>query len=397
MIENKNQKPDKKSCPHFGRCGGCQTLDRSYDEQLKEKKERVIKTFEFAGLASIPDVIPSPEIYHYRHKVQLPFGMKRQGKRLSAMTLGCYAINSHEVVDQHQCLVQDKELSNIAWSIREWAQHTGLTVYNEKTGDGFLRHVLLRKGAGTGEILVGLVTNGGRPTGLRRLADTLLAAIEKSSAGLSKKAVGIVQNVNLRQTNVVLGEQEFAWWGRPFVFEKLGPYRFKVGLRTFFQVNPFQTCRLYDEILRWIEHGPAVLDCYSGVGSISLWIAKKARVVLGIEENPAAIAAAKRAAEANGARNVRFVNGSAAEELPARMDGFDTAVVDPPRKGLEHEVIEALSASPLKRIIYVSCDPGTLARDVRALLPAWKLVSLQGVDMFPHTGHLECVAVLDRK
>ena len=396
MIENKNQKSDKKSCPHFGRCGGCQALNKNYEDQLAEKKERLRSLFSFTCFPSLADVLSSPEIYHYRHKVQLPFGCKKQGKR-SYITLGCYASDSHEVVDQHACLIQDQELSKIAWSIRDWAQGTALTVYNEKSGGGFLRHVLLRKGAGTGEILVGLVTNGGRPTGLRRLAGTLLAAIEKSSAGLSKKVVGIVQNVNTRQTNVVLGEQEFAWWGRPFLFEKLGPYRYKVGLSTFFQVNPFQTPRLYEEVLRWIENGPAIVDCYCGVGSISLWVAKKSRVVTGIEERRASVAAAKRAAEFNGVRNVRFMQGEVGADFSRLSQDFDIAIFDPPRKGLDPVVIQALAGSSIKRILYVSCNPDSLVRDVQLLLPAWKPVSLQGVDMFPHTDHIECVAVLDRR
>jgi 23S rRNA (uracil1939-C5)-methyltransferase len=393
---NKRRSGAVKSCPHFGRCGGCQCLDKSYDEQLKEKKERLQKIFEFAGFPAMPDIIPSPQIYHYRHKVQLPFGVKRAGKRPS-LVLGCYANDSHEVVDQYVCLIQDEELSRIAWSVRDWARSAGLSVYDERSGKGILRHVLLRKGSGTGEILIGLVTNGSRPVGLRRLAADLLDAAQKALRGSKSKIAGIVQNVNTRETNVVLGEQEFAWWGRPFIFEKLGPYRFRVGLQMFFQVNPCQTPRLYDEVVRWIENGPAVIDCYCGVGSLSLWIAGKSRIVLGIDENGASIAAAKRAAEANGARNVRFVKGDAGVELPVLMDGFDTVVFDPPRKGLEPEIIETLLACPLKRVIYVSCDAVALARDVKALLPAWKLVSLQGVDMFPHTNHLESVAVLDKK
>jgi 23S rRNA (uracil1939-C5)-methyltransferase len=395
MVEKDNKKSDINSCPHFGRCGGCQALDKNYDKQLKEKKETLQKAFAFAGPTSIPAIISSPQIYHYRHKVQLPFGIKKQGNR-PIITLGCYARDSHEVVDQHACLIQDEELSRIAWGIRDWAQGTGLTVYNEKTGDGFLRHVLLRKGAGTGEILVGLVTNGGRPLGLRRLTAAMRETVQKALRGSTSKIAGIVQNVNTRDTNVVLGEQEFAWWGRPFIFEKLRQFRFKVGLQTFFQVNPYQTPRLYDEVLRHIQSGPAVIDCYCGVGSISLWLAKKARIVLGIEENAASIAAARRAAEANNARNVRFVKGDAAAELPVLMDGFATAVFDPPRKGLEPEIIETLLASPLQKIIYVSCDIDTLARDVKALQPTWTLVSLQGIDMFPHTSHLESVAVLDK-
>jgi 23S rRNA (uracil1939-C5)-methyltransferase len=283
--------------------------------------------------------------------------------------------------------------------VRDWAQSAGLSVYDERRGgDGFLRHVLLRKGAATGEILIGLVTNGIRPPGSRNLANSLLAAVNKAVPPGTATVVGIVQNVNMRSTNVVLGGQEFVWWGRPFLFEKIGNYRFAVGLSTFFQVNPYQTPRLYDEVLKWIERGSRVLDVYCGVGGISLWVSKKAASVMGVEENGASIETAKKAAPANAARNVRYVEGDAGVLLAGMAsDGFDVAIFDPPRKGLEPGTLETLLTVPFKRIIYVSCNPETLARDVKALLPAWELVSLQGVDMFPHTAHIEAVAVMDRR
>lgn len=380
-----------KSCPHFPRCGGCRYLNKSYDAQLREKSDRLRKLFSGAAQQSIPDIVPSPVVYRYRHKVQLPFGAKKAGRR-PRIVLGCFGRDSHDVVDQHECLIQDRELSAVAWAVRDWAAETGLPAYDEGRGNGFLRHVLLRKGAGTGEILLCLVTCGGRPEGSRRLAETLLAA-----AG-SAPIVGIVQNVNMRQTNVVLGEKEFTWWGRPFLFEKLGPFRFSVGVQTFFQVNPFQTPALYDEVLRWIEGGPAVIDLYCGVGSISLWVAKKSRFVTGVEENGAAMAAAKKAAFANRVRNVRFVRGGAGTLLPELMhEGYDTVIVDPPRKGLETAVTGALLSGTVRRMIYVSCDPESLSRDLQSLAAAWRPVSIRGFDMFPHTEHIETVAVLDRK
>jgi 23S rRNA (uracil1939-C5)-methyltransferase len=385
-----------KSCPHFPRCGGCDHLELPYDRQLAEKQERLASLFSFLPQVAIPPLVPSPEIWYYRHKAQLPFGSRGKG-RAAAVILGCYARDSHEVVDQRVCLVQDKTLSVIAWAAREWAQSSGLSVYNEIKHAGFLRHLLLRKAAGTGEVLVGLITNGEKPPGSRHLASTLLSMISEKFPGGKTPVVGIVQNVNTRQTNVVLGEGEVLWWGRPFLFEKLGQLRFKLGLSTFFQVNPFQTPRLYDEVLRWIGHGPAVLDCYCGVGSIALWVSKKSRIVTGIEENGASIAAAKTAARIGGARNVRFIRGDAAERCVLMVnEGYDVAVFDPPRKGLDPNMLAAVRDSHLRRIICVSCNPETLARDVKALLPRWRLVSLQGVDMFPHTPHIECVAVLDR-
>lgn len=385
----------QKSCPHFPCCGGCEHLDLPYERQLAEKQERLASFFSFLPQSALPPLVSSPEIWYYRHKVQLPFSSKGKG-RTATVTLGCYARDSHEVVDQRACLVQDKTLSAIAWVVREWAQSSGLSVYNEIKHAGFLRHLLLRKAAGTGEVLVGLITNGEKPPGSRHLAATLLSMIAGVFPGKKTPVVGIVQNVNIRQTNVVLGEREVTWWGRPFLFEKLGQLRFKLGLSTFFQVNPFQTPRLYNEVLKWIDHGPAVLDCYCGVGSIALWVSKKSRIVTGIEENGASIAAAKTAARISGARNVRFIRGDAAEQCVQMVnEGYDVAVFDPPRKGLDPDMLVAVRDSHLRRIIYVSCNPGTLARDVKALLPRWRLVSLQGVDMFPHTPHIESVAVLD--
>lgn len=385
------------NCPHFPRCGGCQFLDQPYDLQLKGKKQRLESLFSFAPGLKIPPIIACKEPWFYRHKVQLPFGMKKRG-RTATVTLGCYARDSHEVVDQRVCLVQDKTLSTIAWVVREWAQSSGLSVYNEIKHAGFLRHILLRKAAGTGEVLVGLITNGEKPPGSRNLAATLLEMIAEAFPNGKTPVVGIVQNVNTRQTNVVLGEREVTWWGRPFLFEKLGSWRYKLGLSTFFQVNPFQTPRLYDEVLKWIDHGPAVLDCFCGAGSIALWVSKKSRIVTGIEENGASIAAAKKASQINNVRNVRFLRGDAGTLLPPMVnEGYEVAIFDPPRKGLDAALIATLHSSRLRRIIYVSCNPESLARDVKALAPGWSLVSLQGVDMFPHTPHIECVAVLDNR
>jgi 23S rRNA (uracil1939-C5)-methyltransferase len=367
----------------------------SYEEQLREKYRALQELFAPLGMSSLPPIIPSPMSRNYRHKVQLPFGTKKMGKQ-TRVVVGCYARDSHAIVDQHLCAVQDGDLTAIAHAARDWANAQGVSAYSEAKRLGFLRHILLRKGAGTGEILIGLVTNGQRPIGSRRLAATLLEAAHRSVP--AAKIVGIVQNVNMRQTNVVLGDRELTWWGRPFLVEKLGPYTFKVGISTFFQVNPYQMPSLYNEVLRWIENGPAVLDCYCGIGSISLWVSKKSRYVTGIEESAASIGAAKGAAAANGVRNVRFICGAVEAVLPEVPPGeFETVVLDPPRRGLADGVIEALLRGQFRRIIYVSCNPASLARDIAKLQPAWRPVSLQGVDMFPNTEHIEAVAVLDRR
>lgn len=403
-------------CLHFPDCGGCQTLDLDYPEQLKRKESELRRQFADWPELRIDPVLPSPRTDGYRHKVQLPFGLERRGPILEPV-LGCYAAGSHVVVDQSECLVQDPALSRVAWAVREWAVVRKVPVYREDTGVGWLRHVLLRKGAGTGEILLGLVTNGlGAgpedllPDLLRRckeaLADPALPPVAREGTG--GELVGIVQSLNSDRTNVVLGGEEKLWWGRPYLSERLGPFRFPVGVSTFFQVNPFQTPRLYDLAITAVPEGSAVLDLYSGIGSIALWASRRAGSVLGIEESRASVAAASRAALDNAVGNARFLAADVADALekpegylaeaglPAdAISGADAVILDPPRKGMEPRVRKAIASLAPGRIVYVSCNPATLARDARELSGGYRPVSLSPVDMFPHTRHVECVAVLE--
>lgn len=384
-----------KKCVHFPVCGGCTILDKDYDVQIEEKKNALCGMFDNYKLDTVR-VIRSPQPFYYRHKVQLPFASENAGRKRQAV-LGCYAADSHAVINQTECLIQDKELTRIAHVIRDWAVKTGLPAYNEKTQNGYLRHVLLRKASGTGEILIGLVTNGDRLDGSRSLSRLLLDMIEKRTGDVSK-IVGIVQNVNKRNTNVVLGEIENVWWGRPYIKELLGDIKFKLEMSTFFQVNPYQTPNLYNEVKDAVPSGAKVLDLYCGVGSITLWLASKVKEIAGIEENRVSIAAAKTAAALNGITNAKFFAGDVTTMLPEFIGaGYDHVIVDPPRKGLDKNGCDLLLDASCKRIVYVSCNPQSLKRDMEFLSAKYQLVSLTGVDMFPHTDHLESVAVLDRR
>jgi 23S rRNA (uracil1939-C5)-methyltransferase len=388
-------------CRHFPRCGGCQILDLDYPAQLKRKQEEVERHFaDWPGLRVDP-ILPSPRVEGYRHKVQLPFGTRRT-RAGAGVTLGCYAAGSHAVVDQEECLVQEPGLSRVAWAVRRWAGEEGLPIYREDTGTGWLRHLLLRRGGGTGEVLLGLVTNGPGPEFAARIPSLVRAAREALSAGgEAGELAGVVQNLNPERTNVVLGGEEKLLWGRPFLRESLGPFSFPVGLSTFFQINPFQTPRLYDRVLAEVPEGSHVLDLYCGIGSITLWVSRRARRVLGIEENPVSVDAAARAAQANGVGNVEFLASDVARALTGLEPGskaerrFEIAIVDPPRKGLEAPARDSLKRLGLDRLIYVSCFPATLARDARSWEGAFRLRSVAPVDMFPHTLHVECVAVLE--
>ncbi len=384
----------KNICEHFENCGGCSILDKKYEEQIMIKKNILRELFSKWNIE--PQIIKSPEQYYYRHKVQLPFSFTGNNKN-NRVLLGCYARDTHAVVNQNECFIQDKALSIVAYAIREWACKNGLSVYNEKSRKGFLRHVVLRKGAGTGEIIIGLVTNGGRPEGSRCLSQMLLNIVNKRIGALGT-IVGIVQNVNTRDTNVVLGSDEYVWWGRPYLKELLGKIKFKLEMSTFFQVNPYQTPNLYNVVLNSIPTNSRVLDLYSGVGSIALWLSSKAKEVIGIEENKASVSAAKVALTLNKIKNVHFFSGDVIEMLPRfTQNEFECAVIDPPRKGIDEEGIESIYKSTLKRLVYVSCNPETLARDVRYLSKEFKLIEVTGVDMFPQTEHIESVALLERR
>ncbi|MBW8888111.1 MAG: 23S rRNA (uracil(1939)-C(5))-methyltransferase RlmD [Fibrobacteres bacterium] len=398
-------------CRHFPACGGCQTLDRDYATQLADKHAELRRLFaEWPDLAIDP-VLPSPRTEGYRHKVQLPFGFAPGAH--GHPILGCYAAGSHAVIDQHECLVQEPSLSRAAWAVRAWAAAHRLPIYREATGTGWLRHILLRRGAGSGEILLGLISNGAGiksfdPRGL--LPDLLTRVREAIGAGPEGgELIGIVQSVNARNTNVVLGEDEILWWGRSALREELGPFVFRAGLSSFLQVNPFQAPRLYDLAVAALPDGARVLDLYCGVGTLSLWAARKAVSVIGVEENPAAVADARKAAAENGIRNARFLAADVGEALsgtagPGHGGGIDPAefgeaeaiLADPPRKGLEEKVRKALLRSSASRLVYVSCHPASLARDARALAGAWRLEALRPVDLFPHTRHVECVAVFGK-
>lgn len=352
----------------------------------------------FHGL-DIRPVLESPRREGYRHKVQLPFA--REG---ASVSLGCYEAGSHRVVDQSECLVQEPGLSRAAWAVRDWAREQGVSIYDEGSGEGWLRHLLLRRGASTGEVLLGLVTNGPGSAPAPLLED-LLARVRGALASDDDGSllVGLVQNLNSARTNVVLGHEQRLLWGRAFLKERLGPFTFPVGLSTFYQVNPFQTPRLYDFAVGALPMGGRILDLYCGIGSISLWAAQRASEVVGVEENPASVEAAQRAATDNGIANATFIAGDAGRVMAdlaaeaARPGGrrFAGALVDPPRKGLEPSVREALGRLGLKRLVYVSCYPATLARDAKEMTGRFKLIGIQPVDMFPHTRHVECVATFD--
>jgi len=260
-------------CRHFPLCGGCTFLDRPYSQELSEKEEHVRSLLEPVGF-EIGGIMGSPRTEGWRHKVQLPFGAWKSGKEVHPV-MGCYARDSHLVVDQQECRIQDPDLTATAFAVRQWAHRGAMPIYDERTGNGFLRHILLRKASATGEILLGLVCNARRPPHYRAMLKPLLEGVAKALEGTDAKLVGVVQNTNMRDTNVVLGGLEEPWWGRNWIKEKLGEQTYHLEISTFFQVNPFQTPRLYNLVRDAVPEGSRLLDAYCGLGTIGAWCASK--------------------------------------------------------------------------------------------------------------------------
>ncbi|MBK6608204.1 MAG: 23S rRNA (uracil(1939)-C(5))-methyltransferase RlmD [Leptospiraceae bacterium] len=385
-------------CMHFGICAGCDLLDLPYAEQLKEKELEVKDIFRDWKNLPIKKTMPSPEEYFYRHKVQLPFGHKK-GKYEEILTLGLHAKDYSKIIDLKECKIQDEALSAIAWDVRDWAREEKYTAYNERYDRGFLKYLILRKSHFSGEILVCLVTSTPKEIVKKKL-ESLILKIQTtlSKPELKGKSIlaGIIQNINKEKTTMAIGDHERLLWGKKYIKEELGGFKYRVGLSTFIQVNPFQTPRLYEEIINNVPEGANVIDAYCGIGTISLWLSKKAKSVLGIESNPHSIEFANIAVKENKIRNVKFLVGDSARILSQLEGSHEILVVDPPRSGLERNCVNAILAMNFKKIIYVSCNPETLEEDARNLSRQYTLKSVQPVDMFPQTFHIESVAIFEK-
>lgn len=376
-------------CPIAKTCGGCHWQQVGYAKQLEEKHRQVVEALQ--RLAKLPEadqvvkpIIGAEDPYHYRNKAALPVG--RRGRHL---ILGYYQPKSHNLVEVEKCYVLPDPLNRVARKVKEILNDHRLTAYEEKTGQGLMRHVVLRFSYATGKILVGLVTNGKLPNGGEIAADIM---------GQDDQVAGVLNNVQTERSNVIFGPHTELLAASDHLIEVLDTLRFKIGLTSFFQINPPQAARLYREVSRLasLTGTERVIDAYAGTGTIALWLAREADEVVAIEEHPQALEDAIENANLNLIANCTFERGQVEKLLPRVMgEGSDLLVLDPPRSGCAPEVIEA--ATGAQKIIYVSCHPATLARDIRLLIErGYALDEVVPIDMFPHTYHVESVALLHR-
>ena len=380
---------EEKKCPLYKKCGGCQLQNLSYAEQLgfkQRKTERLLGEF-----GRVEPIIGMDEPYHYRNKVQAAFATARNGKIIS----GVYQSGTHSVVCVDSCLTEDRKADEIIVSVRNMLRSFKIQPYDERSGSGTLRHVLVKRGFKTNQIMVVLVTAGP----IFPAKNNFVKALRKEHPDITT----IVHNINPYQTSLVLGERENVLYGTGKIEDELCGLTFRISPRSFYQINPVQTEVLYNTAMEYADMSGSekVIDAYCGIGTIGLVASKRAGEVIGVELNRDAVHDAISNAKRNGIKNVRFFCDDAGEfMLGMAQDGerADIVFMDPPRAGSDECFLSSLVTLAPKKIVYISCNPETQQRDLRLLTKrGYKVEKIQPVDMFPHTNHVETVVMLSHK
>ena len=380
-------------CEFARQCGGCQLQALSYDQQLVFKTNKVKGHLErIGGFTDIPmePIIGMDELFHYRNKAQFPVGRNKEGK----IVTGFYAGRTHNIIENRDCALGVAENKEVLDRVIAHMEKYGIEPYNEATGKGLVRHVLIRYGYFTKEVMVCLILNGNKIPKEEQLVKSLCEIPGMTS---------ITINVNKKHSNVILGEEIRLLWGQEYITDRIGDISYQISPLSFYQVNPMQTQKLYAKALEYADlHGQeTVWDLYCGIGTISLFLAQKAKFVRGVEIVPAAIENAKENAKLNGLENTEFFVGKAEQVLPReyKKNGVyaDVIVVDPPRKGCDETLLETMIEMNPERIVYVSCDSATLARDLKYLCErGYELRKVCPVDQFGMTVHVETVVLLSK-
>lgn len=395
-FTSKSKERVEPACKYYEACGACQLQHIEYGAQLKYKTQIVKDALsKIAGISgkTVKDIAGSDDQWGYRNKMQYPIRTSRD-KQIS---LGYYKKGTHAVIDIETCPVLHPVLNSIASAVRIAIRRSGLSVFDEDTGRGLLRHLLGRTAFSTGQSSVTFVINDRSFPGSKKLVKETLSNLDSSI-----RIKNISYNSNLRRTNVILGDATRTILGTDYILEALGGLNFAVSPESFFQINPLQAEQLFNKAEEFcrLQGGETVFDLYCGTGSIALWLSKKAKTVFGVEEVKGAVSDARHNAELNGIKNARFRSGTVESELKRlsfEKAGADVIVLDPPRSGCSVSVIDSVISHAPRRIVYVSCDPATLSRDLKILSERYNVEEIQPFDMFPQTAHVECVAALSKR
>ncbi|MFD1956739.1 23S rRNA (uracil(1939)-C(5))-methyltransferase RlmD [Paenibacillus thailandensis] len=393
LIEVEKKSPFRQAppCPVYDVCGGCQLQHMTYEAQLKAKEEIVRESFQrYAGLSELPlrPILGMDDPWGYRNKAQLQAGLAGE-----SVITGLYAADSHKLVDVSGCAVQHPGVNEAIDRVKTILSELRIPIYNERTREGAVRTIVARVGQATGHVQLTLITATDRLPDSRQLVNRIRERLPM--------VVTIAQNVNKSKSPLIFGDKTTVLWGKERLEEELGDVKFSLSPRAFFQLNPEQTVKLYNSVREAasLTGNELVVDAYCGTGTIGLWLAPHAREVRGIELIPEAVQDARDNARASGIDNARFVEGRAEQVLPEWVrNGIrpDVVVVDPPRTGCELPLLHAIAEAKPKRLVYVSCNPATLAKDCNVLLnEGYRLEWVQPVDMFPQTSHVECVILME--
>ncbi|MBQ2981950.1 MAG: 23S rRNA (uracil(1939)-C(5))-methyltransferase RlmD [Lachnospiraceae bacterium] len=384
----------KEKCPYSKKCGGCTYQGVAYETQLKEKQELVEKLI--GGFCKVNPIVGMSNPYHYRNKVHAAFGITRRGEIIS----GVYREGTHDIIPVEICQIEDKKADEIIQDIKGMLRSFKIKTYDEDTGYGLLRHVMVRRGFKSGEIMVVLVL--GSP--IMPSKNNFVKALRKKHPEIST----VIINVNDKRTSMVLGDKESVIYGKGYISDELCGCKFKISSKSFYQVNPVQTEVLYNKAIELasLTGKERVLDAYCGIGTIGIIASKKAKEVIGVELNKAAVRDAITNAKINGINNIRFFAEDAgkfmlktsAKMLEDKSAGIDVVFMDPPRAGSDENFMSSVIKLAPKKVVYVSCNPETLARDLKYFAKhGYKVEVAVPVDMFPHTAHVETVCLLSRK
>ncbi len=379
-------------CAAFSKCGGCQLMHISYEKQLEIKKGIIENALKRIGKIDVPvsEMIGSDIPLRYRNKMIFPIGIDKNGKKIC----GFYRERSHDIIELDDCLLGDEIISKIIKAVMDFIQKYKITVYNEEQHKGIVRRLFLRYGYNTDEMMVVLSIN----------AKTLphYSEFAKNISEISPRIKSVILNFNTKKSNAVLGEENAVIFGSEAISDTLLGMKYEISPHSFFQINPYQTEKLYQKALDLadISKDDKVMDLYCGIGTISLSAAKKAKSVIGVEIVEQAILNARKNAEENGIKNATFYAKDASELVPQLIENGerpDVVILDPPRKGSDEKTLGAITKAQPKRIVYISCNPATLARDLRFLEDnGYKTDYVCGVDMFSQTMHIESVALLQQ-
>lgn len=375
-------------CPHFNLCGGCSKLNLSYEEEIKEKEEYVNKLFSSIGYKKFVEVVKADNPYYYRNKVMMAFKLSKTKKVVS----GIYEEHSRKIVPVNDCLIQSEEINRVLKSVNIALSKNKITPF---VNGGFVKHVLVRHAIKTNQIMVVIVTNSEMFPGRANFVKDLLK--------LEPKVTTIIQNIQSRDTSIVLGTKERVLYGKGFIVDELCGLKFKLSARSFFQINPVQTEKLYSIAMEFanLRVGNTVIDAYSGIGTIGMVASKTCGKVICVENNPDAVNDAKFNAKFNNISNVNFYCEDSTKfinELALNKIKVDCVILDPPRTGTTYNFISAIAKMGVKRVVYVSCGPETLIRDLKIFKDfGYEIKNAKCVDMFSKTEHVECVCTLSLK